>query len=63
MSCRINGAEIKVLLDTSAQVSIMSYQDLVSNFPDVKIEEFLEPGVDLELTTANGTQLPYLGRI
>ena len=66
MFCRIDGVEIKVLLDTDAQVSIMSYQDLVSNFPGIKvhtIEELLESGVDLELTTANGTQLPYLGWI
>ena len=64
MSCNINGVEIKVLLDTGAQVSVTSYQDLVSNFPDVpihKIENLLESGVNLESTTANGMQLPYFG--
>ena len=63
MLCRINGVEIKVLLDTGAQVSIISYQDVNNNFPDVQIrqiEELLESGVNLELTTANGTKLPYL---
>ena len=39
----------------------MTYQDLVSNFPYVpihKIENLPESRVDLELNTANGTQLP-----
>ena len=66
MLCRIDGVEIKVLLDTSAQVSIMNYQDFVSKFPGIKahtIEELLESVIDLELTTANGTQSPYLGWI
>ena len=64
MLCRINGVEIKVLLDTGAKVSIISYQDVKSNFPDLKIrqtEELLESGVDVELTTGIGTKLLYLG--
>ena len=45
-------------------MSIISYQDVKSDFPDVKMhttEDLLESGVDLELTTANGRKLPYLG--
>ena len=64
MFCKLNGVERQVLLDTGAQVSIMSERDLTSRFGDIevhRIEELLDSGVDLELSTANGTQLPYRG--
>ena len=64
MFCKLDGVELQVLLDAGAQVSIMSEKDLKRRFGDTKvhgIEELLDPGVDLELSTANGTQLPYLG--
>ena len=64
MFCKLDGVELQVLLDTGAQVSIMSEKNLKRRFVDTKghgIEELLDSGVDLELSTANGTQLPYLG--
>ena len=64
MFCKINGVERQVLLDTGAQVSIMSERDLTSRFGDIEVhwfQELLDSGVDLELSTANGTQLPYRG--
>jgi len=62
--CKLNGVEIPVLLDTGAQVSIISLQVLKHCSPETKlnrIEDCLDPGATLELTTANGTVLPYLG--
>ena len=60
------GVETPVLLDTGAQVSIISWQDLKNRFPQTKvnkIEDLLDPGEKVELTTANGTALPYLGLV
>ena len=62
--CKLNGVETPVLLDTGAQVSIISLQELTKCFTETKlnkIEDLLDPGAKLELTTANGTVLPYLG--
>jgi len=62
--CKLNGVEIPVLLDTGAQVSIISLQVLKHCSPETtlnKIEDCLDSGATLELTTANGTVLPYLG--
>ena len=57
--CKLNGVERQVLLDKGAQVWIISERDLTSHFGDIevhRIEELLASGVDLELSTANGTQ-------
>ena len=62
--CKLNGVETPVLLDTGAQVSIISLQELTKCLTETKlnkIEDLLDPGAKLELTTANGTVLPYLG--
>ena len=62
--CKLNGVETPVLLDTGAQVSIISLQELKHCFPETKlnkIEDLLSAGTKLELTTANGKVLPYLG--
>ena len=64
MFCKLNGVKRQVLLDTGAQVSIKSERDLTSRFGDTevhRIEELLDSGMDLELSTANRTQLPYRG--
>eukprot|EP00794_Sanderia_malayensis_P003899 gene3899-4443_t len=64
--CRLNGVETPVLLDTGAQVSIISLQQVKSQLKGTtvnKIEDLLDPGANLELKTANGTTLPYLGWI
>ena len=61
-----NEVECQVLLDTGTQVSIMSESDLTSRFGDNEvhlIEELLDSGIDLELSTANGTKLLYRGRM
>ena len=51
-------------MDTGAQVSIINLQGLTKCLPEAKlykIEDLLDPGAKLELTTANGTVFPYLG--
>ena len=64
INCKLNGAELTALFDTGAQVSIISLKQLRNHFPLVEIQDIkdlLESTVDLELTTANCTKLPYSG--
>ena len=64
--CKLNGVEIPASLDTGAQVSIICLQHVkkyLKGTPVNKIEDLLDPGASLELKTANGTTLPYLGWI
>ena len=64
INCKLNGVELTALFDTGAQVSIISLKQLRNHFPLVEIQDIkdlLESTVDLELTTANGTKLPYSG--
>ena len=64
MNCKLNGVELTALFDTGAQVSIISLKQLRNHFPLVEIQDIkdlLESTVDLELTAANGTKLPYSG--
>ena len=64
INCKLNGVELSALFDTGAQVSIISLKQLRNHFPLVEIQDIKdlqESTVDLELTTANGTKLPYSG--
>ena len=55
---QIKWVQGQVLLDTGAQVSIMSKRDLTRRFGNIEVyrtEELIDSGVDLELSTENGT--------
>ena len=60
----MNGVELPVLFDTGAQVSIVSSKQLKEHFPQSEtqdIKDLFDQNVELELTTANGSKLPYNG--
>ena len=62
INCKLNGVELTALFYTGAQVSIVSLKQLRKHFPSVEIKDIkdlLESTVDLEITTASGTKLPY----
>ena len=62
--CLINGNEINVLYDTGAQISIISHDRMRRNLIDCElksIQDLLE--AELDLTAANGTQIPYIGYV
>ena len=64
--CLINDVYIKALWDTKAQVLIIRKHVLINKFPEFKIHDVKELlGVDsnLNLTAANGTSIPYKGRV
>ena len=60
--CKLNGVEIPALLDTGAQVSIICLQHVKKYLEGTPVN-LLDPSASLELKTANGTTLPYLGWI
>ena len=62
----MNGVESAVLLDTGAQVSIVSKQFVDVNFPSLQVKEIREllgQNDKLNLAAANGTLIPYTGWI
>eukprot|EP00794_Sanderia_malayensis_P006740 gene6740-7500_t len=64
MECTLDNIAMTVLLDTGAQVSIISNSVLHDVFPDTKISDvsnILGVSQTLDLTTANGSDLPYVG--
>ena len=64
IKCRMNGVKLPVLFDTGAQVSIVSSKQLKEHFPQSEtqdIKDLFDQNVELELTTANGSKLPYNG--
>ena len=63
IKCLLNGLETDALLDTKAQVSIISHIWLKQCLPGCVIRDIAELlGMDgLELKAANGTDLPYEG--
>ena len=62
VSAKLNGKTIQVLWDTGAQVSIVSADFLVANFPNLVIRDVGELiNCDLTLTAANGNSIPYKG--
>ena len=67
MFCKLNGVERQVLLDTGAQVSIMSEKDLKSRFGGTevhRIEELLDSGVGgfrIIYSKWNAAAVPWVG--
>ena len=64
--CHMNGVESAVLLDTGAQVSIVSKQFVDVNFPSLQVKEIREllgQNDKLKLAAANETSIPYTGWI
>ena len=58
----INDCQIDVLWDTGAQVSIVSEAFIKRNFPGVTVKDIEELlGAKLNLTAANGSDIPYKG--
>ena len=58
----INGQMVKVLWDTGTQVSIISDEFVRRNFPDVAFKDISELlDIELNLTAANGSKVPYIG--
>ena len=60
----MNGIELPMLFDTGEQVSIVSSKQLKEHFPQSEtqdIKDLFDQNVELELTTANGSKLPYNG--
>ena len=64
--CSLQGTNMRALLDTGAQVSIISKSILAENFPEEEIHdvsELLGNDTALDLKTANGSALPYSGYV
>ena len=64
IKCRMSGVKLPVLFNTGAQVSNVSSKQLKEHFPQSEtqdIKDLFDQNVDLELTTANGSNLPYNG--
>ena len=60
----MNDVATKVLLDTGAQVSLLSHKWLESNLPGAKIlevVELLDPCDRLRVQWGNHTEIPFLG--
>ena len=58
----INRHSVDVLWDTGAQVSIISNEFVKRNFPDVAVRDISELlNTKLNLTAANGSEMPYIG--
>ena len=57
----LNGMDVNLLWDTGAQLSLTS-EEQEQNIPDAKIEDLsILLQVDLNLTAANGTEIPFKG--
>ena len=62
----LQGTKIQALLDTGAQVSIISKSILAEDFPEEEfhdVSELLGSDTALDLKTANGSTLPYSGYV
>ena len=66
VECILNGKKTQVLWDTGSQVSILSQNFLLEEFPNIKVKELKELlGIetDLDLRAANNSHIPYLGYV
>lgn len=65
ITCRLNGIQAQMLLDSGAQVSIIGREWLRKNLPTVQIQslETLIADKQLNVTAANGTAVPFEGWI
>ena len=58
----INGQQVDVLWGTGAQVSLISEQLVRRNFPGITVKNISELlNSELNVTTANGGEMPYVG--
>lgn len=58
----ISGHSVDLLWDTGAQVSIISNEFLRRNLPGVAVKDISELlNIDLNLTAANGSEMPFVG--
>ena len=61
--CFLNDSEVSALWDTGAQVSIVTQAMLEETLPGTAVEDISELiNVGLDLTAANGTKIPFIGR-
>lgn len=66
ITCSLQGIKIQALLDTGAQVSIISKSILAEHFPEEEIRdvsELLGSDTALDLKTASDSTLPYSGYV
>ena len=66
ITCFLQNTQQKALFDTGAQVSVISENHLRNSFPREKvrdISELLGSDANLDLKTANGSALPYIGYV
>ena len=66
ITCSLQGTKMQALLDTGAQVSIISKSILTEHFPEEEIHDvskLLGSDTALDLKTANGSTLPYSGYV
>ena len=64
VACNMNDLVTQVLLDTGAQVSLLSHKWLKSNLPGAKIlevGELLDPYDRLRVQWGNHAEIPFLG--
>ena len=64
VKCKLNDVELSVLWDTGAQISLLSTTQLKKYFGDMEIQNInllLDDATNFDLTTLNGTKLPYCG--
>lgn len=63
VSCSVNGVPHQMLLDSGAQVTIVGREWVEKALPDVKIQplDSLLDKQPLEISAANGTEVPYDG--
>ena len=66
VKCIANKNPTVMLLDTGAQVSIVSKSYLTKNYPELTVKplkEILENGDSFRVQCGNSTQIPFLGWI
>ena len=66
VKCNLKNVELSVLWDTGTQLSLLSTTQLKKYFGDMEIQNInllLDDTTNFDLTTANGTKLPYCGLV
>ena len=66
IGCVLNGKKTQVLWDTCSQISILSQEFLLEQFPAIEVKDLkqlLGVETDLDIRTANNSPVPYLGYV
>ena len=66
VECVLNGKKTQVLWDTGSQISILSQEFLLEQFPAIEVKdlkELLGVETDLDIRAANKSRVPYLGYV